>query len=802
MWGSARETAAAPVHFPQGGQPPLTLRPRRYLTGSAGFQCIIKESFSDFIVREVRDDGQVAVLRQPGDAAALRQELMACLGADRTLDVQPGEYLAGSKTLEIQQQLRQLLDQASVTALARFLSGTGEEPVFLPAPVDDKATRTGVHKLLKASFPQVTSDTVRLSTPPTAAGHVAGDVPDVWGARTGGDAAAAPATPAPSSDAAAPERSYIRVRAKTVRDIQRTWPEGRPHYTRMVLAKANIDTMAAMARLSKTAHVGSKFLGFAGTKDRRAITAQWATASLTHPWALSLINSKRGQDGALVAVGDFDFVPQPLKLGQLAGNRFFLTLRNLQPVDSDGSGGGVSSEAGVAQAEAALRQWAQAGCGYVNYFGLQRFGAGTTATSEIGRLLLTGQFGAAATALLRLQPLLPADTVRGLDEGGSVRAAAAATMEAQYPPGALDRCLPYGYHIEAALLRGIDASGWCALAQAFSAVPARSRLLFLHAYQSLLWNALATQRLQELGAEGPVEGDLVLLPGLTGEEGEGGDTPPWPPVRHVTAQDIQDGTFTLSDVVLPVPGAESVYPTHAVGGGAMAALLQAHGFSEEVVRGATLAAEELTQAAVQAGGVPSTEGFVAAEAQGGAGGAVMRHPAVAKHRSHPIWGRGAPVAAMGLGVLAGAYRPLVAHVQDARWALVRHEEARDQLYPTELDGGLSGGATPLRGILADGLVVQQVPGAPQQPMTSATGGKFGTGPHTSLALEFTLPAGAYATMALREVMKASSATGAHRQATLARLAELEGEDGEGAHPSDAGGAASSPKRARGEAEPR
>jgi tRNA(Glu) U13 pseudouridine synthase TruD len=45
----------------------------------------------------------------------------------------------------------------------------------------------------------------------------------------------------------------------------------------------------------------------------------------------------------------------------------------------------------------------------------------------------------------------------------------------------------------------------------FSAIPSATRKLYLHAYQSYVWNVVATRRLVELGAQAPVVGPCRAL---------------------------------------------------------------------------------------------------------------------------------------------------------------------------------------------------------------------------------------------------------------------------------------------------
>jgi tRNA pseudouridine13 synthase len=82
-------------------------------------------------------------------------------------------------------------------------------------------------------------------------------------------------------------------------------------------------------------------------------------------------------------------------------------------------------------------------------------------------------------------------------------------------------------------------------------LPRNMRSMYVHAYQSLVWNRAATAR-AKLGLK-VLEGDLVLPPGIDTESGEakGEDTPE---VHVVSAEEAASGQHSFDDVVLPLPG--------------------------------------------------------------------------------------------------------------------------------------------------------------------------------------------------------------------------------------------------------
>lgn len=124
------------------------------------------------------------------------------------------------------------------------------------------------------------------------------------------------------------------------------------------------------------------------------------------------------------------------------------------------------------------------------------------------------------------------------------------------------------------------------------------RLMYIHAYQSLIWNEIASRRIRELGHE-PLVGDLVYVDetaasaleaqleakeSVADEEDataaavDGADVEEdlddaeeeeeisrfRKMVRPLTAVDIASGKYALCDVVLPLPGHDITYPGNEV----------------------------------------------------------------------------------------------------------------------------------------------------------------------------------------------------------------------------------------------
>lgn len=116
------------------------------------------------------------------------------------------------------------------------------------------------------------------------------------------------------------------------------------------------------------------------------------------------------------------------------------------------------------------------------------------------------------------------------------------------------------------------------------------RLLYIHAYQSLIWNEIASRRFK-LGTQ-VLSGDLVfvedaehseeitdevdLLNSVEEDADQVESTAEKPEpveeesrfktmVRPLTEQDVASGKFSIFDVVLPLPGHDITYPSNECG---------------------------------------------------------------------------------------------------------------------------------------------------------------------------------------------------------------------------------------------
>ena len=94
------------------------------------------------------------------------------------------------------------------------------------------------------------------------------------------------------------------------------------------LKKQNYTTERAVTHIAKALHLPRKFIGYAGSKDKNAITTQYITIKGVKKDKILALELK---DIKLSFVG---YAKEAFKLGDLLGNQFVITIRNLDEVFS------------------------------------------------------------------------------------------------------------------------------------------------------------------------------------------------------------------------------------------------------------------------------------------------------------------------------------------------------------------------------------------------------------------------------------------------------------------------------------
>ncbi|NXT06364.1 PUS7 synthase, partial [Prunella fulvescens] len=296
-----------------------------------------------------------------------------------------------------------------------------------------------------------------------------------------------------------------------------SWPKSRGSYCHFVLYKENKDTMDAINVLSKFLRVKPNIFSYMGTKDKRAITVQEIAVLRITAQRLAHLNKCLMN----FKLGNFSYKNHPLKLGELQGNHFTVVLRNITGTDEQ-----------IEQAMHSLRE-----IGFINYYGMQRFGTTAVPTYQIGRAILQNNWNEVMDLILKPRP--------GAEKGYLVKCREE-WAKTKDPAAALKK-LPVKRCVEGQLLRGLLKYGMKNIISAFGIIPRNNRLMYIHSYQSYVWNNMVSKRIEEYGLRA-VPGDLIL--------------------KGATAVHIEEGdvdNYTIHDVVMPLPGFDVIYPKHKIG---------------------------------------------------------------------------------------------------------------------------------------------------------------------------------------------------------------------------------------------
>jgi len=251
--------------------------------------------------------------------------------------------------------------------------------------------------------------------------------------------------------------------------------EGRKHAI-FLLKKRNWDTMSAVKEIAKRAGINYRDIGFAGTKDRHAVTHQYISVPAGAREAVENVQI-RDIELRFVSYGRF------IKLGHLLGNRFRIIVRDVE-------------EGAFERTKGIVRELREKG-GFPNYFGYQRFGERRVTNHLVGGLLLRGDFEGAARLFL------------GAHDGGMEGDEARRHF---WETGDVERALeefPNFLRYERTLLyRYKETGSW---KRAFLSLPLPIMRIFIHAYQSYLFNMYISRRIEEgLPLNEALVGDIVV----------------------------------------------------------------------------------------------------------------------------------------------------------------------------------------------------------------------------------------------------------------------------------------------------
>ncbi|CAH1389798.1 unnamed protein product [Nezara viridula] len=363
--------------------------------------------------------------------------------------------------------------------------------------------------------------------------------------------------------------TVIQVGKSTKKD-RVCWPKNLPEFLHFTLTKLKMDTTHCVCLLSKKLRLKANCFTYAGTKDRRAITTQRMCIKRKRAEELEQL-SIRG-----IKIGNYEYKSKSLRLGELSGNKFTITVRNLEAENNI--------------IEAAMDSLNKNG--FVNYFGLQRFGSSAIVpTFAVGKAILMRNWKLAVELILKPRT----------DEKCQpwIRQAREAWWETRDSGKSLKFLCRNQHSLEFRVLKALKQNS-SDYHGALLNIPRNTLMLYLHSYQSLVWNQIVSRRIEKFKFE-PQIGDLVVIntdathdevlnepekEEMTESDEDGNqevsekieEVRKRPIVQALTEETVSSAS--IYDIVYPLPGHDVEYPKNEIGKW-YKEILQKDGISEE-----------------------------------------------------------------------------------------------------------------------------------------------------------------------------------------------------------------------------
>ncbi|MEM1593900.1 MAG: tRNA pseudouridine(13) synthase TruD [Archaeoglobaceae archaeon] len=232
-------------------------------------------------------------------------------------------------------------------------------------------------------------------------------------------------------------------------------------YCVVKVTKKNWDTLRLVKQMAKVLRISQKRISFAGTKDKKAVTVQYFS-----------IKGAKGEDLQRVSIKDVEieflgYSRREIRLGDLLGNFFRIRVH-------DCKNGEKFNEIRMELEEK----------GVPNFFGEQRFGT-RFITHEVGKLILQGNFKEAFwTYVAKPSEVEKKEITKIRRELWDCRDPAFGLRE--FP-----KHLVYERTLLQKLREGLDEK------RALLSLPKTLKMMFVHAYQSYLFNRLLSKRIED-----------------------------------------------------------------------------------------------------------------------------------------------------------------------------------------------------------------------------------------------------------------------------------------------------------------
>jgi len=267
-----------------------------------------------------------------------------------------------------------------------------------------------------------------------------------------------------------------------VREISDRPQEKEGRFTIADVTSTNWETNRLVRLLSRSLNISREKIGFAGTKDKRAVTTQLMSFECP-PDRLEKVDLKDLEFNNVYTSN------RPIRIGDLIGNRFEINVRDITADMKDVPGM-------IEETAETIRTIG----GFPNYFGVQRFGVTRPITHLVGEAIVRGDLKKAVDLYLSYHSPNEGEEIQGIRN----RLAHGEDYSSVIPD------MPKTMGFEKVMAEHLakhpeDYRG--AIAQ----MPSNLQMMFTHAYQSYLFNMMLSDRMEHgLPLNKPVIGDIVI----------------------------------------------------------------------------------------------------------------------------------------------------------------------------------------------------------------------------------------------------------------------------------------------------
>lgn len=318
----------------------------------------------------------------------------------------------------------------------------------------------------------------------------------------------------------------------------------------VVLKKRQREHLTAIHKLENVIKCRQSDIGLAGIKDLQAVTFQFCTFRNMKVGRIQSANKQLMKQG--MELGHFYRVNWLLNNGDLEGNDFTLVIRGLKRIQVNWTDD-IASESLVPCDEGHVLQMVERlrRNGFVNFFGEQRVGSAGSVEDvgfrafDIGRAMLQQNY------MQAIELLMTGRTSEDSRESEAAKKVRQIWKETNGDPDATLKAFQGADNIlsrERMVLKGLHRYGKDRPLDALRCLSHSMRTFWINAYQSYIWNQVASARIQRHGTVA-VKGDLY--------QEDGSD--------EVKVVETNENDVPFSQVVLPLPGYNIQYPENDIG---------------------------------------------------------------------------------------------------------------------------------------------------------------------------------------------------------------------------------------------